>query len=116
MTTHFVLGVVTLAAGLSAQNMVQNGDFEDPTFGWTLNNYGINPAVESFDTTGAGGSQAYAVTPGWLNDQAQTTHSIERTISIVEGEVYEIRVDVAADWRGSQLSKSVQVVVRVVCS
>jgi hypothetical protein len=60
-----VAALSLLASSAAAQNLVQNGDFENTLTGWTGSGPGSVLGVASFDTTGSGkASKAFRIYPG----------------------------------------------------
>ena len=90
------------AAGLGAQNLVTNGDFEggtntngDPN-GWTVSGYTVAPLVSNYDTTGGGATNSYNHHPGGRSYPNAGVNAIGQEMLIIQGVVHEFRADIAS--------------------
>jgi hypothetical protein len=89
-------------AGLGAQNLVANGDFEGGTNangvpnGWTASGYTVAPMVSSHDTTGGGASNSYNHHPGGQTYPNTGVNAIEQDVLLIQGVVHEFRADIAS--------------------
>lgn len=90
------------AAGLGAQNLVVNGDFEggtnssgDPN-GWLVSGYTVAAMVSKFDTTGGGATNSYNHHPGGKTYPNTGVNAIEQDVLLVQGVVHEFRADIAS--------------------
>ncbi len=98
-TVFFHALVVSLAvAGLGAQNIVTNGDFESGnTTGWRFGGYTLNSKVDTFDTTGGGTSKCFNTVPGGQQTPGPYPPNwMEQDVVIVQGVVHEFRADIAS--------------------
>jgi len=91
------------AAGLSAQNLVTNGDFEGGAStagvpnGWTAGGFTVAPMVSKFDTTGGGASNSYNHHPGGkTTPRPYPVNWIEQDVLIIQGVTYEFRADISS--------------------
>jgi hypothetical protein len=90
-----------LASGVTAQNLLTNGDFakvnaNGTPSGWTVQKFDIAPAVKVSNTDGANFNNAFSVVHGAASNTGNANGElIQNNILIVGGTTHELRADIA---------------------
>ena len=85
-----LIACLLLGTGLSAQNLITNGDFSAGLTGWSQGGTSCTPAIETFNVTGLGASQCYGVSPS-----SSLPQYLEQAVQLAPSTVYEFSADVS---------------------
>jgi len=99
----YAITLALVAAPLSSQNLVTNGDFEGGTNpnglpkGWTFSGYALAQQLSKVDVTGGGASNSFNCRPG--GKQLPTPYppnNMDQNVVLIQGVVHEFRADIAS--------------------